>query len=81
MPRDVLKQMLEEEKVAAAEQGTKQQQLLDYTKVTGPREFTRDGVLHAVAKLIATDNQVCQLYYWYLRLIQTKKMNLGFSTS
>jgi hypothetical protein len=36
----------------------KQQQTLDFKIVTGPREFTRAGVLHAVAALIATNNQV-----------------------
>lgn len=34
------------------------QQLLDFKKVTGPREFTRANILQAVAKLIATNNQV-----------------------
>jgi hypothetical protein len=34
------------------------QQGLDFENVTGPREFTRAGVLHAVAKLIASNNQV-----------------------
>ena len=37
------------------------QQQLDFQKMMGPREFTRAGVLHAVAMLIATNNQVsCQ---------------------
>jgi len=37
------------------------QQKLDFKTMTGPREFTRTGVLHAVAMLIATNNQVsCQ---------------------
>ena len=34
------------------------QQLLDFKKVTGPCKFTRASVLHAVANLIATNNQV-----------------------
>ncbi|KIM34760.1 hypothetical protein M413DRAFT_80102, partial [Hebeloma cylindrosporum] len=33
------------------------QQKLDFKTMTGPCEFTRTGVLHAVAKLIATNNQ------------------------
>jgi len=36
----------------------KQQQLLDFKTVMGPQEFTREGVLHMVAKLIATNDQV-----------------------
>ncbi len=36
----------------------KQQQQLQYEAVVGPREFTRAATLHAVAKHIATDNQV-----------------------
>jgi hypothetical protein len=36
----------------------KAQQLLDFKGVVGPREFTRAGTLQAVAKLIATNNQV-----------------------
>ena len=35
------------------------QQTLDFEAVTGPREFTRANVLNAVAKLIASNNQVC----------------------
>jgi hypothetical protein len=34
------------------------QQHLDFKTVTGPHEFTRAGVLHAVTNLIATNNQV-----------------------
>jgi hypothetical protein len=34
------------------------QQLLDFKLVAGPREFTRLGILEAVATLIATNNQV-----------------------
>ena len=34
------------------------QQKLDFKTMTGPREFTRSAVLHAVAKFIATNNQV-----------------------
>lgn len=43
-----------------AAQGSKKegQQQLEFRAMTGPREFTRAGTLHAVAKLIATNNQV-----------------------
>ena len=34
------------------------QQVLDFKSVVGPREFTREGILESVAKLIATNNQV-----------------------
>jgi hypothetical protein len=34
------------------------QQQLDFKTVVGPHEFTRAGTLHAVAKLIATNDQV-----------------------
>ena len=37
---------------------TKKQQQLDFQAITGPCEFTREGALHTVAKLIATNNQV-----------------------
>ena len=36
----------------------KQQQTLDFKIVTGPHEFTRSGVLQAVAALIMMNNQV-----------------------
>ena len=52
---------MEEEKAAEkrGRQTKKQrQQTLDFKLVTGPRDFTRAGVLHAVAALIATNNQV-----------------------
>jgi hypothetical protein len=34
------------------------QEKLYFPKVTAPTEFSRDGVLHAVAQLIACDDQV-----------------------
>jgi hypothetical protein len=34
------------------------QQQLAFKTMTGPREFTREGILDAVVKLIATNNQV-----------------------
>ena len=53
---------MEEEKVVV-ERGImtkkKGQQLLDFTSVVGPHKFTKAGILKAVAKLIATNNQVC----------------------
>jgi hypothetical protein len=60
IPRKIWKAM--EDEKAAEKRGrktTKQaQQLLDFKGVVGPREFTRAGTLQAVAKLIATNNQV-----------------------
>lgn len=60
IPRDVWK-VMEEEKVAE-KQGRRtkkqQQQLISFETITGPREFTRGGVLNAVTKLIATNNEV-----------------------
>ena len=35
-----------------------EQSMIGFEKMTGPREFTREGVLEAVAKLITTDDQV-----------------------
>jgi len=62
IPRDIWK-VMEAEK-AAEKQGRRtmkqQQQLLGFETITGPREFTREGVLNAVTKLIATNNQVSQ---------------------
>lgn len=43
-----------------------EQSKLGFERMTGPREFTRDGVLDAVAKLIATDDQV---RYTYIQMI------------
>jgi hypothetical protein len=60
IPRQVWKKM-EEEKDANKNGGTnnkKIQQHLRFETVTGPREFTRPGILQAVTKLIATNNQV-----------------------
>ena len=47
----------EEEKRGRTTKKQKQQQL-DFKTMAGPREFTRAGILNAVAKLIATNNQV-----------------------
>jgi len=60
IPQEIWKAM--EENKVLDERGRqtkkKQQQTLDFKIVTGPREFTRSGVLQAVAALIATNNQV-----------------------
>ena len=41
-----------------AENAEMAQSKLGFEKVTVPREFTREGILEAVVKLIATDDQV-----------------------
>ena len=60
IPREIWRVM--EESKEAEKQGTQtkkgKQQELAFKTVTGPREFTRAGVLHAVTKLIAPNNQV-----------------------
>jgi hypothetical protein len=43
---------------AAGEDAKEGQQKLGFLPMVGPREFTRAGTLHAVANLIATNNQV-----------------------
>jgi hypothetical protein len=48
-------------KAAKAEEASTEkhgQQHLGFTTIIGPREFTRAQTLHAVAILIATNNQV-----------------------
>jgi len=60
IPRDVWR-VMEEEKEAITQgrlMQKQQQQQLSFETVTGPREFTRAAVLHAVTKLIATNNLV-----------------------
>ena len=58
-----------EEEREAKDQGRltkkQQQQLLDFKAVTGPCEFTRERALHAVTKLIATNNQVSHSLTFY----------------
>lgn len=51
---------MEEEKEAElrGHMTKKQQQLLDFKLAMGPWEFMREGILHAVVKLIATNDQV-----------------------
>jgi hypothetical protein len=60
IPRDIWRAMEEDKEAEKQGRLTKkqQQQQLSFQTVTGPREFTRAGVLHAVTKLIATNNQV-----------------------
>ena len=58
IPCDIWKTMEEEKEAKQRGQLTKkqQQQLLDFKTVTGPHKFTREVALHAVTKLIATNN-------------------------
>ena len=57
IPRPIWKAM---EELKALEKGGRlpTQQQLQFQSVTVPGEFTRAAVLHAVTKLIATNNQV-----------------------
>jgi hypothetical protein len=61
IPRPIWKAMEEKKEAEKRGQMTKKkgQQLLDFKTMLGPREFTRAGILQSVAKLIATNNQVC----------------------
>jgi len=60
IPRQVWQKMEEENdaKKNGRTNNKKIQQNLQFETVTGPREFTRAGILQAVTKLIATNNQV-----------------------
>jgi len=60
IPRPIWGEMEKEKAAAVRGPLTKkqQQQQLDFPKVVGPQEFTRAGALHAVTKLIATNDQV-----------------------
>ena len=59
IPRPIWKVMEEEKEEQERGRSMKKQmqQKLDLT-MTGPCEFTRSSVLHAVTKLIVTNNQV-----------------------
>jgi hypothetical protein len=61
-PPNIIKaaKVVAQEAANEAAQGTKKegQQQLEFKTMVGPHEFTRAGTLHAVAKLIATNNQV-----------------------
>ena len=67
IPRNIWKTMEEEKEAKQRGRLTKkqQQQLLDFKTVTGPHEFTREAALHAVMKLIATNNQVSHSLMFY----------------
>jgi hypothetical protein len=67
IPHDVWRAMEEEKDAKDQGQRTKKQQqhLLDFKNVTGLHEFAREAALHAVAKLIATNNQVGHLLTFY----------------
>jgi len=60
IPWLIWKAMEEEKKEQERGRLTKKQmqQKLDFKTMTGPHEFTRSGVLYAVAKLIVINNQV-----------------------
>jgi len=58
IPWNIWKAMREDKEAEIQGWTKKQQQLLDFKTVMGPQEFTREGVLHMVAKLIATNDQV-----------------------
>jgi len=60
IPWPIWKAMEEEKEEQKRGWSTKKQtqQKLDFKTMTGPHEFTRSGVLHAVAKLVVTNKQV-----------------------
>ena len=68
IPRPIWKAMEEEKKEEKRGQmsNKERQQQLAFKTMTGPREFTREGVLDAVVKLIATNNLV-NFFAWLRR--------------
>jgi hypothetical protein len=59
IPRPIWKALEDAKQAKKTGQSVKmEQQRLGFQTMTGPREFTREGTLDAVAKLIATNNQV-----------------------
>jgi hypothetical protein len=58
IPRPIWKEMQEEKEADKQVTKKQEQQQLNFKAVTGPREFTRKGVLQSVTELIATNNQV-----------------------
>ena len=65
IPQEIWK-VMEENKVLeerGRQTNKKKQQTLDFKSVIGPSEFMRAGVLHTVAALIATNNQVSFIPY------------------
>ena len=65
IPQKIWKVMEEAKELREQGRKTKKQtqQLLAFESAVGPHEFTRAGTLHAVAKLISTNNWVDG---WYL---------------
>ena len=57
MPRDLWRQMQAEKN--GRPKGKQQEIDKMLEKRTGPQEFTREGVIEAVAKFVACDDQVC----------------------
>jgi hypothetical protein len=57
IPRPIWKEMQEEKDTKKGLTKKQEQQQLSFQTVTGPREFTRAGVLQSVTELIATNNQ------------------------
>jgi hypothetical protein len=82
IPREIWRVM--EEKKEEARRGRltqkKEQQILDFKTVTGPREFTRAGALHAVANLIVTDNQVYAQQHQRIELKHTYRLSRWLTT-
>jgi len=78
IPQPIWKAM--EEEKAVVERGImtkkKGQQLLDFASVVGPCEFMRAGILEAVAKLIATNNQVHVSSVWKSSYKTGKRLRL-----
>jgi hypothetical protein len=62
IPADVLMKAAEGKKM-------KKQQTLDFQKVNKPVEFTMKGVLDAVARHVACDNQVSQVARYLLNIL------------
>ena len=60
IPQAIWKEKEEEKQAVAEGRLTKKQKQLklDFPAMTGPLEFTREGILHAVTVLIATNYQV-----------------------
>jgi len=73
IPRHILKKRQAEKTVGPAKQST-----ILFEKITGPSEFTREGAIEAVAKLITTDDQVRdQLKMILMRLITLPVIGVG----
>ena len=57
-----------------------EQSMVGFEKITGPREFTREGVLEAIAKLIATDDQVTYQLKLILTMLITSCQSLALAS-